>query len=744
MAQPHMMELAGVERLVRTDRPTIQPSRTPPPGLPFAPASEPGSGESNRLLQALSYHWFLILFLGTVLGMAAAAAVWYLVPQRYTCYALLHVDAAEQKILNLGGNPNPISNEFPTYLKTQSDLIRSQFVLVAALRPKRIASLPTFRNLRNTDPIKLLEEELKVENAAGSQVLRISMAGERPEDIVQIVNAVQDAYLNEVVEEEQRRKQKHYADLEAVCKKQEDELKKLLDDLRAREETELGGSTGVSVKEKIALAALPGLVDRRNKYRLDRETYAARLKQLEAQRDAAEKLPELEAEFEQLFERDPEAQRLRTSLSKARRLHENLTRLYGPTQRDVVLAQRELANLQQQYDDYRQQALHQFNNTVRGRVRAKFEQEMRQLAEEIKILESQEVLLTNEINNHPEQIAKANKLTVATTQLAEKIEQRKKVLNALTNQMQAAKLATEAAPRVRKLQEASNPIPLNPKKKILLVVAAGLAGYLIIAGLVVGFEMLRGRVYGQADLQSAVPLPVLGCVPPCPAGLEAVQKTRRVSVVATRQRERFLESIDKLRAVTLNHFATEKIKTILISSASDSEGKTLLATHFALSLMHAEKRTLLIDCNLRNPRVHEYFGMPAKPGLCEVLRGEIPVADTILRAGSNGLSFIPAGVWDRQVKEELAKDKFRRLLDKLAQEYDFIVLDSHAVLSVADTLLICQHADAVMLAVMKYVSRVAAVREAVQKLVSVGSSQPGLVLMGEPAADVSPLTSPPV
>lgn len=742
MAQPHIMELAGTERFVRTDRPTIQPTRTPPPAMPFHPASEASSGDGNRLLQALSYHWFLILFLGTLLGLAAAAAVWVLVPQRYTCYALLHVDAAEQKILNLGGNPNPISNEFATYLKTQSDLIRSQFVLVAALRPKRIASLPTFRNLTNTDPIKLLEDELKVENAAGSQVLRISLAGERPEDIVQIVNAVQDAYIKEVVEDEQRRKREHFANLERLCSKKEEELKTLQEELRSKEDSELGDSlVGPSVKEKIALAALPSLMERRNKYRLDREIYTSRIKQLEKQQAEATKLPQLETEFEQLFERDPEAVRLRASLNKTRRLYDNLSKLYSPTQRDVQLARNELTDLQRQYDELRQRSFEQFQQTVVGRIQAKFDQEIRQLTEEIKILESQESLVTNEINNHPEQIAKATKLSVTTTQLAEKIAQQKIVLNALSNQMQAAKLAAEAAPRVRKLQEASTPIPLNPKKKIIIAVAAGLAGYLLIAGLVLGFEMVRGRVYGQADLQSAVPLPMLGCVPPCPAGLEAAKRTPRVSVVASRQRERFLEAIDKLRAVTLNHFAAEKIKTILVTSAADSEGKTLLATHFALSLMQAEKRTLLIDCNLRNPRVHEYFGMPAKPGLCEILRGEIPVADTILRAGSNGLSFIPAGVWDRQVKEELAKDKLRRLLDKLAQEYDFIVLDSHAVLSVADTLLICQHADAVMLTVMKHVSRVSAVKDAVQKLVSVGSGQPGLVLMGESAADVSPLSA---
>src|SRR5439155_15590423 len=117
-----------------------------------------------------------------------------------------------------------------------------------------------------------------------------------------------------------------------------------------------------------------------------------------------------------------------------------------------------------------------------------------------------------------------------------------------------------------------------------------------------------------------------------------------------------LESIDAIRAFLLRDSILEATRVVMVTSAVAGEGKTTLASHLAGSLARAGRRTLLVDCDLRTPSVHQMFELPLQPGFSEVLLEEIDLANAIQNTTVAGVSVLSAGQWDREVMQALARD----------------------------------------------------------------------------------------
>jgi succinoglycan biosynthesis transport protein ExoP len=191
------------------------------------------------------------------------------------------------------------------------------------------------------------------------------------------------------------------------------------------------------------------------------------------------------------------------------------------------------------------------------------------------------------------------------------------------------------------------------------------------------------------------------------------------------------ESIDRVRTLLLHATSMDGTKIVMVTSAVDQEGKTTVASQLAASLARCGRRTLLVDADIRSPSLHELFDMPAEPGLCEVLRGELELDDSIRPTRLPGLWLMPGGRCDGEAVQALAKDAIGGVLDGLRPEFDFIVLDSAPVLTVSDSLSIGQHVDATIVSVLKDVSQGAKVFDAVERLRGVGINVMGAVVNGE-------------
>jgi capsular exopolysaccharide synthesis family protein len=129
-----------------------------------------------------------------------------------------------------------------------------------------------------------------------------------------------------------------------------------------------------------------------------------------------------------------------------------------------------------------------------------------------------------------------------------------------------------------------------------------------------------------------------------------------------------------------------------------AEGKTFVATNLAISIaQQAERRVLLIDGDLRAPRLHSAFGAPKRPGLADVLRGKINEFAAIQKGALENLFLIPAGQEVSDPSELLSTDKLTQLLNVLSPIFDWIIIDSPPAMPVHDASILADVVDGVLL-----------------------------------------------
>ena len=285
--------------------------------------------------------------------------------------------------------------------------------------------------------------------------------------------------------------------------------------------------------------------------------------------------------------------------------------------------------------------------------------------------------------------------------------------------------------RVQLVQQAGVPQEKDKTQQTKIAGAGGF-GVFLLALFGVGFYEFRSRKIGIADeIGHGLGLNVIGTIPAMPV------RSRKPSAKDMLKEQQWLaqlqESVDAIRTVILHQARTEALHVIMISSARSGEGKTTLATQLAASLARAWKRTLVIDADLRHPGAHVLFDTPQEPGLAEVLRGEVEPTDAIRATPVSRLWLLAAGNGDAHAIQALAQDNLRTLFEQLKQQYDFIIIDTAPVLAVTDSLLIGQHVDGVVYAILRDVSRAPAVYAAQQKMAQLDVHTIGAVLLGAEA-----------
>jgi capsular exopolysaccharide synthesis family protein len=136
---------------------------------------------------------------------------------------------------------------------------------------------------------------------------------------------------------------------------------------------------------------------------------------------------------------------------------------------------------------------------------------------------------------------------------------------------------------------------------------------------------------------------------------------------------------------------------VLVASAGESEGRTLTATNLAVALAQSGTRVVLIDADLRSPRVHVAFGDDNAVGLTSVLAGERTAADALRETSVNGLWILPAGPAAGNAGDLLTAKRLRRVLDSLRGQCDVLVLDSAPVLNASETIAVAEVCDHIVL-----------------------------------------------
>jgi capsular exopolysaccharide synthesis family protein len=160
------------------------------------------------------------------------------------------------------------------------------------------------------------------------------------------------------------------------------------------------------------------------------------------------------------------------------------------------------------------------------------------------------------------------------------------------------------------------------------------------------------------------------------------------------------EQFRTLRSRLYRMRESQHLQTILISSAIPAEGKTMVALNLAYALaQHHGCRVLLIDADLRSPRIHSLLGAPAAPGLADYLQDTATDFEVLQRGSEDGLCFIPAGNHVKHPSELISSGRMRQFLDRLKPAFDWIIIDSPPAIPVADASVLGGLVDGVLFVV---------------------------------------------
>jgi tyrosine-protein kinase Etk/Wzc len=169
-------------------------------------------------------------------------------------------------------------------------------------------------------------------------------------------------------------------------------------------------------------------------------------------------------------------------------------------------------------------------------------------------------------------------------------------------------------------------------------------------------------------------------------------------------------------------------RTLLITSPAASEGKTTVSANLATTFAQQGLRVVLVDADMRRPRMHGVFGLSRTPGLTEVLQNEAPLEEGLRETSVEGLHVLGAGRLVAAVSELLGGAAMGRLLRELNGRYDVVVVDTPPVLAAADAEILAAQADAVLMVVRAGQTERQSAHYAMQQLRAVGARIVGAVL----------------
>jgi capsular exopolysaccharide synthesis family protein len=279
--------------------------------------------------------------------------------------------------------------------------------------------------------------------------------------------------------------------------------------------------------------------------------------------------------------------------------------------------------------------------------------------------------------------------------------------------------------------------PVGPARMRTIVLAFVMA-LLVGIGLAFLLDFLDDTLKSVDDVDRYLHLPALALIPaarsekaakltpgeaPAPAATTALAMVNDV-------RSPIAESYRHLRTSLLLSSAGTQPRTILVTSSQPSEGKTTTAINTAFMLAQTGAEVLIIDCDLRRPRLHSHFNLPNGRGLTNCLSGDGKDLDELLHVYDKqpNLKLLTSGPIPPNPAELLGSDEMRKLLTSLSERFTHIIVDSPPAISFTDASILSTFVDGVILVVHGGRSSRAVVRRAKQKLMDVGAHIFGVVL----------------
>ena len=706
-----------------SDRSTGDPRPVDAPAAGgFAPA---------QVLHALRRRWLIAIPIALAMAAIVSVGAESQLTPIYSARTLLHVSADRPILLYdiLGGRTDTANHQRMQIATVKSKLIRES--VVRELAPRNLATLQS-----RADPVRWLEKEIVADYSVAPEILRVTMKGSEPDDLLVILNSIRDIYLREVINNDRMDRVARLTNLMELAAKHDGLLKSERKKLANRVEA-LGARDFPTLRGKyeFLIGRIPAV---QNELLLARvETPRAEVSLPENPAPKEDPTPDasaIESSYVQAFASDPIADGLRKEVARLEKKLADFERLRAyQSDPEYKRAAAELAATQTTLARRREAIRESAVNYLLSASRlpkpmpavAPERVPLPSVRQSASVLEAELQRLEQEAGELAKGIAE---LELVRSEIAKQEEH----LGVVNSKIRTIEVELQAPSRAGVIEDANIFETPKPDRWLKLVAVPAVATFFAVLFIALWLDVRRGRVNGVADLEAAS-IRVIGAVPLVRSNVLPMFTDPPLGS-SRRQSLQLADAIDMTRAVIAPALTSTAGFAIVVTSAVAGEGKTIVSAHLASRLARSGLRTLLIDTDTRRPKIAQLFGLKGGPGFYEWLGGIATLSDVAARGPVAGLDIISAGGGPTRTAADPFEHQFPELLRAAKEKYDVVVLDTAPLLSTPETLALSRLADGVVLSAMRDVSRVADVQACTERLASIDARVLGAVVTGDASA----------
>jgi len=526
---------------------------------------------------------------------------------------------------------------------------------------------------------------LNVEAVRYSRLVDVTYRTSDPVLAAKIANALGEAYIKQNVEFTSSTTKEASTFLTQQLAEQRAKLEKSEQALQAyREQTD---SVSLEERQNVVvqrLADLNAAVTRANTARIQKESAYNQVRAALENPAAIDTVP--------LILSNPFVQQQKTELAALQRQRAQLSEKLGPNHPDMVKVGVAIENAE-------------------ARIKAEVAQIVSSMRSDYEAAMAEERSLTATLNRQKGEAQVLNRTGIEYGVLQRDNDANRQMFEALLKRTQETGISEELkAGNIRVIDQAETPrAPVSPNtfNNLLLGLLGGLA---LAVGLAFAFEYGDDRIKNPDELKKSLGLPFLGMVP------ALFDKSITTPLITGGAPNLFGESFRSIRTNVLFSSADEGSRLVVVTSSAPGEGKTAVSTNLSLALAQSGHRVLLIDADMRKPRVHEVFSQPLAPGLSNLLVGDKQVSEAIKESPQQGLWMMPAGTFPPNPAELLGSKKFRDLTLFLQQYFDWVIIDTPPVMAVTDASIAANLAHGVLFVVGAEMTSKRVAQRAVEQL----------------------------
>jgi succinoglycan biosynthesis transport protein ExoP len=343
--------------------------------------------------------------------------------------------------------------------------------------------------------------------------------------------------------------------------------------------------------------------------------------------------------------------------------------------------------------------------TVQNRLNGEIKKIVAGMKNEYESSLRKEILLRNAFEEQKARAMEMQQRAIQYNILKREADTNKDLYKGLLQRMKEAGISAGiTASNLQIVDQAEMPTkPFKPNKKLNLLLAA-VVGLFLGVGLAFFLEHLDDTIKTPEDLQNVIRLPSFGIVP------EGAYERRRLVdsnhsfpvELATSDfpKSMLSEAYRSIRTSILLSSSGNPPKTIAVSSPNPGEGKTTTVMNTAIVLSQTGARVIIIDADMRKPRIHKVFGKENGVGLSSFLSGNADLEAVIQKSKFPELYYIPSGPIPPNPSELLGSVLFKKMIEGLESRFHYLIIDSPPLLAFSDSVIISTNVDGVVMVVI--------------------------------------------